>query len=49
MGIWNEGFGLFIIAVLLIILVSIQLTLNKILKVLNELKLKRDKDGGAAK
>ncbi|MGI6752469.1 MAG: hypothetical protein ACOX4U_07700 [Anaerovoracaceae bacterium] len=34
----KEGFILFIIAVALIIMVSIQLTLNKILRILNELK-----------
>lgn len=38
----NEGFILFIIAVALVVLVSIQLTLNKILRILNEIKsLKR--------
>lgn len=36
----NDGFIFFIIAVVLIILVSIQYTLNKILRVLNEIKCK---------
>lgn len=42
MQIFNaEGFLLFLIAVAFIILISIQLTLNKILKILQEFKRNR--------
>ena len=41
MEMFNQGFVLFIIAVVLTILVSIQITLNKILRALNEIKSRR--------
>ncbi len=37
----NEGFLLFIAVILIVILASIQFTLNKILKTLNEIKEQR--------
>lgn len=37
----NDGFIIFVVAVVLIILASIQFTLNKILKVLEEIKSQR--------
>ena len=42
MEMFNQGFVLFIIAVVLTILVSIQITLNKILRALNERKSRRE-------
>ncbi len=42
MEMFNQGFVLFIIAVVLTILVSIQITLNKILRALNEIKSRRE-------
>lgn len=41
MGIGNDGFTIFVVAVVLIILASIQYTLNKILRVLEEIKTSR--------
>lgn len=42
MEMFNQGFVLFIIAVVLTVLVSIQITLNKILRALNEIKSRRE-------
>lgn len=41
MGMINDGFILFVVAVVLIILASIQFTLNKILRVLEEIKAQK--------
>lgn len=40
----NEGFLLFLAAALFIILVSIQLTLNKILKLLQEIRKEKQRN-----
>ena len=42
MELFNEGFVLFILAVVITILVSIQFTLNKILRALNEIKSRKE-------
>ncbi|MEA4987007.1 MAG: hypothetical protein VB095_03035 [Anaerovorax sp.] len=41
MGMINDGFIIFVVAVVLIILASIQFTLNKILRVLEEIKAQK--------
>lgn len=41
MNMANDGFLLFMCVILVVILVSIQFTLNRILKVLNELKSRK--------